>query len=279
MDLQQQRYLLPESFSPSEDDVVIGRGKKIVAHNAKFYKIVGKELEAYHNASSKALKSLILVRILQHVRDVVGAKFVKKDGDRWLEVEDSLARTTIAQAFRDSLSSHYRSSKQFKQRRRKQAKKVSPSRATSDTTMLSAIDCARMAFDQNRCGSPLLQDPDEGGDGLLHKLRDVFSLDIPFNGAEGRKVKSLHQILDEVQGMGLLDIPSQEQGESEVMESLDGAFSPSEVAAACDQDFVVSSSLFSENADASMLFEPTPLEAADEFGVLGELDLHSAFAI
>ena len=46
--------------------------------------------------------------------------FVKKDADtdKWIVVSDCTVRATIAQAFRDSLSPTYRSSKFSKQRRR-----------------------------------------------------------------------------------------------------------------------------------------------------------------
>ena len=299
MSLQQERHLLPEGFTPSPDDVVIGRGRKIVARNARFYKIIEREMHAYAAATSKALKSLILVRVLQHVKEVSKGKFVKKDGDRWLEVEDSLSRTTIAQALRDALHTTYRSSKQFKQRRRKQAKVTTspppssdckPSAAGApadmDESAMTALLCARMVHDQRRRATPekelSAQFPHE-------ELRDVFALESP---TSTKPMKSLHDILNEVEGMCLGELPGMVQDQAqprqeEVMESLDGAFSLSEIEAACDDDLEISSSLFTSKSEGNNFRAPlveswkAQGEYDEEFDVLDELDvqdIRAAFA-
>ena len=164
---QSNQELMPEGFLPSPDDVVIGRGKKIIARNARFHAIIESELKEYGSAESKALKSSILVRVLAFVRNVRGGLFVKQDpqSGRWYTVEDGLARTTIAQNLRDALHTRYRSSKRFKRRRRKQRKSAvedepeAETNAKKDTasdkvipdaskkcdpqamTLLSAIEC------------------------------------------------------------------------------------------------------------------------------------------
>ena len=115
---------MPEGFTPSPDDIVIGRGKQIVARNARFLKLIETKLKTYSNAKSKSLKSSILGRVFTFIKEVRGGLFVKQhpQSGRWYTVEDTLARTTIAQSFRDALHTTYRSSKRFKRRRRKQRK-------------------------------------------------------------------------------------------------------------------------------------------------------------
>lgn len=166
-----QEGLMPEGFLPSPDDVVIGRGKKIIARNVRFLAIIESELKEYSSAESKALKSSILVRVLSFVRDVRGGLFVKQDAQsgRWYTVEDGLARTTIAQNFRDALHTMYRSSKRFKRCRRRQRKSAvedeskpesitkndaASDKATSEgsktfgpqaVTLLSTIECTKKA--------------------------------------------------------------------------------------------------------------------------------------
>lgn len=133
---QSARLLMPAGFVPSPDDVVIGRGKHIIARNARFLHIIETELETYRNAISKTLKSSILGRVFAFIREVRGGLFVKHDphSGRWYTVEDTLARTTIAQSFRDALDTTYRSSKRFKRRRRKQRKSLAEIGADDETT-------------------------------------------------------------------------------------------------------------------------------------------------
>lgn len=115
---------LPDSYTPGPKTVIIGRGKKISSHpgNVMFSNIIKTELPAYSAATSKSLKSSILSRVVDRVRrECPECAFVKQDPDsgRWYAVEDFQARITTAQAFRDSLHQNYRSSKKFKQQKRK----------------------------------------------------------------------------------------------------------------------------------------------------------------
>lgn len=117
------KLVLPSTYKPTNDVVIIGRGKKIREHvgNQQFYGIVDANLTAYQNAATKGLKSSILWNILTQVRanSQHGYGFVKKEGDSWCAVDDSCARINIAQAFRDRLSYAYKSSKQHKSVKRK----------------------------------------------------------------------------------------------------------------------------------------------------------------
>jgi len=119
--------MLPDDFTPSAFDVVIGRGKQIkqLAGNQMLYRMVHAIADDY-NASDKNRKSVLLSHLVASIYEQSpGAGFVKKDPStgKWYSVEEALARTSAAQAVRDTLHYYYKSSRQFKQKRRRQAKK------------------------------------------------------------------------------------------------------------------------------------------------------------
>ena len=121
------KRILPEAFEPSEFDFVIGRGKQIkqLPGNQRLSKIIHSVADDY-TSGDKARKSFLLSKLVEQVYEKSPhAGFVKKDpaSGRWYAVEEALARTSAAQAVRDCLCSHYKSSRQFKQKRRRQAKK------------------------------------------------------------------------------------------------------------------------------------------------------------
>jgi hypothetical protein len=113
---------LPKVFVPDKTMIIIGRGKKCVQHegNKNLRRIIQKNLTAYKAAKSKAQKSDIILEVLNEVRGNNLICFVKHDpsDNSYTAVEDATARVTIAQAFRNELSDSYRSSKQFKQKKR-----------------------------------------------------------------------------------------------------------------------------------------------------------------
>lgn len=119
------RIVLPIQFSPGDDVVIIGRGKKVQQHpaNRRFRALIQAQLEAYSNAATKGLKSNILWRVLHEVRSYSQSRlgFVKRDSDtgRWYAIDDASAKINISQAFRDGLHSDYKSSKKRKQIKRK----------------------------------------------------------------------------------------------------------------------------------------------------------------
>jgi hypothetical protein len=73
-------HFLPESFSPDENNVIIGRGKKCVEHsgNRRLRAIVKNQLEVYQQAD-KPSKSEILMQILEELRGDNDLCFVKHD--------------------------------------------------------------------------------------------------------------------------------------------------------------------------------------------------------
>ena len=114
---------LPDGFKPTENEVLIGRGRKILQHagNQKLQALVKSQARAYAENSDKTHKSYIISDIGKRIKE--GSQFggfVKKDAGsgKWYVVSESCIRSTIAQTFRDTLSPNYRSSKFSKQRRR-----------------------------------------------------------------------------------------------------------------------------------------------------------------
>lgn len=113
---------MPEDFVPGKNHVICGRGKTAYAHNEGFRSLVAKRLDEYSSAPSKPEKSRIVTIIFDQVMCKGG--FVRQDTKtkRWLVVPEMPAREKISQAFRDCLADQYQSSKDCRQRRRKQAR-------------------------------------------------------------------------------------------------------------------------------------------------------------
>ena len=124
----------------------------VETHNKKFRAMISSHLAAYYNAQTKATKSSIILRIFQQVKAGGGTGFVKREASskRFFVVEDAAARISIAQAFRDALSSEYKSSKQYKQAKRKEERGegalghmmmglISPSTAAEDQLFGSSV--------------------------------------------------------------------------------------------------------------------------------------------
>jgi len=114
---------LPPQFYPSDNDVLVGRGKTCFNHvgNQRFRLLVNSHLDRYANTKSKLEKSSILKRVVDEVRSrSPSGGFVKKDlkTNRWYEVGDFLAREKTSQCFRDALHERYRSSTKSKKQRR-----------------------------------------------------------------------------------------------------------------------------------------------------------------
>ena len=122
---KEEPRVLPKDFVPGKNQFIVGRGRKIFEHegNKRVRNIVKGALKEYVTACSKVDKSLILLRIIRQVRhknkELIG--FVKQDlaTGRWLELTEFAARVAVAQAFRDALSTRYKSSKQSKQHKRR----------------------------------------------------------------------------------------------------------------------------------------------------------------
>jgi hypothetical protein len=121
------KNLLHDSFTPSPDAILCGRGKAVsnAEGNRRLKVIVTQYLKPYSEASSKLEKSAIVSRIVDTVKESApeGA-FVKFENGRWWLVEDSLAREKVGCTFRDCLHSKYRSSTKSKLEQRRARKAV-----------------------------------------------------------------------------------------------------------------------------------------------------------
>ncbi|CAB9519052.1 Nitrilase family, member 2 [Seminavis robusta] len=125
MVLSNTAIVLPADFIPTEHTIIIGRGRVVKQHSAnkKFDKMIQAIAADYQAAPCKSEKGAILTRLIHEIgsaADIAG--FVRKDPTtgHWTLVEEALARQTAAQAMRNALSHSYRSSKQFKSKRRMQ---------------------------------------------------------------------------------------------------------------------------------------------------------------
>ena len=141
--------ILPADFTPTAYHVIIGRGRAVKNHsgNKRFDALIADSAKAYSAAPCKAEKGIILTRIINQVHDIdTGAGFVRKDPatGHWSLVEESLARQTAAQAMRNFLHNDYRSSKQFKSKRRSQLiKQMNAKNSSTETTSLLSMSLAR----------------------------------------------------------------------------------------------------------------------------------------
>ena len=119
---------LPVDFLPCPNTVIVGRGKKVAQHpgNVRFRAYVKAELDEYKEATTKAHKSSIILRVLTQVRDKSHYAFVKQDltTGRWCRVEETSQRITTAQAFRDALKDNYKSSRFHKKVKREEEKEA-----------------------------------------------------------------------------------------------------------------------------------------------------------
>ena len=146
----QDRDYLPCGYTPGPNEVIVGRGRRVSNHNANkvLRSLLEQELPAYTLAVRKHDKTQVISRILGKIKAKtdIGWGFVKRESatNRWFAVTEVVARSTIAQLFRDSLSEFYRSSRQAKLCRRKQGQqqRMKCAEERTDTTLPGALELA-----------------------------------------------------------------------------------------------------------------------------------------
>jgi hypothetical protein len=91
--------------TPTKIDVLFGRDKQCFNHhgNMSFRAVVNQHSRAYETAPSRRDKSLIVYAVFETVRRY-GARFLKRQGDGWVEVVDSEATQKVGHALRKSFS-------------------------------------------------------------------------------------------------------------------------------------------------------------------------------
>eukprot|EP00541_Cyclophora_tenuis_P008857 CAMPEP_0116553616 /NCGR_PEP_ID=MMETSP0397-20121206/7146_1 /TAXON_ID=216820 /ORGANISM="Cyclophora tenuis, Strain ECT3854" /LENGTH=219 /DNA_ID=CAMNT_0004078707 /DNA_START=17 /DNA_END=676 /DNA_ORIENTATION=- len=100
---------MPPGFEPDKYDVICGlRGKQALQHvgNRRFRVTIAMNAEKYVKAPTKLDKSLIVIEVVDAIRNG-GGNFVKKDRKtkQWVEIGDQLAREKVGHALRDHISS------------------------------------------------------------------------------------------------------------------------------------------------------------------------------
>lgn len=116
---------LPKTWSPSELDVICGRGSIALQHigNQRLRAIVNSMIPQYNACKCKFQKSSLVSSIVASVQQASpDGGFVKFDSDEnaWIRVSERHAREKVGQIFRDSLSGKYKSSTRAKSQRRRE---------------------------------------------------------------------------------------------------------------------------------------------------------------
>ena len=136
-----QKSPLPEDWTPSDHDVVVGKGKKFFFHpgNVMLRDFVASILPAYSKATTKTGKSGIISTVVEHINEK--GHFVKRDPmtAKWIYADDRLCREKCSQTFRDSLHEIYRSSSVAKKNRRREQQQQEEEQPASQ---ISADDVA-----------------------------------------------------------------------------------------------------------------------------------------
>ncbi len=98
--------MLPLDFTPSDTDILCGRGNVFSNHegNRYFGRIIRANLKQYRDAGSRPEKIRVVDEILQELRSE-GVRFAKLDNEtkRWYELNDVLAHQKIGHAIRDTI--------------------------------------------------------------------------------------------------------------------------------------------------------------------------------
>ena len=121
--IESERRPLAPDFIPGPYDVICARGKAASSHpgNVRFRQIIQDFKPRYCKAPTKLEKSLLVSDVVEAVRGCSpDGGFVKKFGNQWCEVGDSVAREKIGQCLRDQLHSKYKSSTKAKKEKRRE---------------------------------------------------------------------------------------------------------------------------------------------------------------
>lgn len=156
---------LAPGYTPGDDDVLVGRGKKCLAHtgNLRFKQIVATKLGAYLAAECRVDKTAILMDVIAQVRtNSLCGGFIKQNPStgQYFEVGDFLAKEKTAQAFRDALHEYYSSSNPSKKKRRIQ------STVSTDSNKKCASSTANLIEDSSN---------NEDGEGEQSLVSTIYS--------------------------------------------------------------------------------------------------------
>ena len=93
---QDAKLIVPGPF-----DVLVGRTKLCRDHtgNVRYRNLVEKYKNKYEEATSKVDKTALALVVLKIIQEASG-RFLKDEGDGWVEVDDDTARAKVAHCFR-----------------------------------------------------------------------------------------------------------------------------------------------------------------------------------
>lgn len=106
---------MPVDFRPGAYDIICGdRSKSSLNHvgNRRFKLMMQMHVEKYKNSPTKVDKSLVVISIVDAIRDLNG-HFVRRDkaSGMWHDIGDQLAREKVGYALRDNIVSKKRRTK------------------------------------------------------------------------------------------------------------------------------------------------------------------------
>ena len=115
---------LPSSFTPSNNDVIIGTGRDARNHvgNASFMKIIRKYSDEYSTLTAKKAKGTIITKIIRDAtkQSPTGTPFVKRQNGHRYTADHDMAREKVSQSMRNLLHNQYKSSTTAKKHKRVQ---------------------------------------------------------------------------------------------------------------------------------------------------------------
>jgi hypothetical protein len=114
--VNQKRKSLPIGYTSMDKDVCCGRGKRHWNHtgNVNFRKTIREYVLRYVEAPVKSDKTLVVISIVDKIRQS-GGRFIKEDRvGRWFDIGDAEAREKVGHSLRDQVMSINRKKKNNK---------------------------------------------------------------------------------------------------------------------------------------------------------------------
>ena len=111
----QEPQTMPASYSPGANDIICGRRtKQSQAHagNIRFKDLIRSNIQNYQMASTMASKSLVIISIVDTIRDAANRGYLVKEDKstgRWIDIGDRHAREKVGFAIRDLIKAKKKS--------------------------------------------------------------------------------------------------------------------------------------------------------------------------
>lgn len=187
---ESEDVVLDEDYVPTKHDVVNGRGRKSYNHiaNRRFRQLIAMNLTRYLAARCKVDKTLVVVGIVNTIRNATPAGgFLKKcpKRGRWVSMSDESAREKVGHCLRDMIASQ-RDDKKVNSKgagsKSSAAKNNNSSKAAEPPTQLTAMAAATSGADSTP-RSPHANPWLPGAGAARAHPADVMSLQHPINSS------------------------------------------------------------------------------------------------